>query len=138
MFKAMELGFYDIDFTNHEVLAGLTSVELTLGQLQYQADLTDGDVVAFGQGEVQTQIQGTINQCLDRTARNLAPLDFSEFSDCASQFKTEAQTSASNDVVEFSTPPPAAPGNGDFSSDGTVATTLPRTAWTRPRTCRTC
>jgi hypothetical protein len=124
MFKAMEQGFSDIDFTNHEVLAGLTSVELTLGQLQYQADLTDGDVVAFGQGEVQTQIQGTINQCLDRTARNLAPLDFSEFSDCASQFKTEAQTSASNDVVEFSTPPPAAPGNGDFSSDGTVATTL--------------
>jgi Putative Ig domain len=124
LFKAMEKGFSDIDFANHQVLAGLTSVEFTLGQLQYQTDLTDGDVVAFGEGEVQTQIQGTINQCLDRTARNLAPLDFSEFSDCASQFKTEAQTSASNDVVEFTTSPPSAPGNGDFSSDGTVATTL--------------
>ena len=100
-------------------------MEFTLGQLQYQTDLTDADVVAFGQGQIQTQIQGSINQCLDRPARNLSPLDFAEFSDCASQFKTEALTDANNDVEEFSTPPPAnAPGNGDFSSDGTVLTAL--------------
>jgi hypothetical protein len=124
MFKEMELGFSDIDFENHLILSGLTTVDFTLGQLEYQADLTDGDLVAFGQGEIQTQIQGTINQCLDRTARQLAPLDFAEFSDCASQFKTEALTSASNDVVEFSTPPPPAPGSGNLGPDGTVATTL--------------
>jgi hypothetical protein len=124
MFAAMRQGFADIDFTNHQILAGLTNVEITLGKLQYQVDLTDGDVVAFGEGQIQGQIKGTINQCLDRPARNLAPLGFTEFSDCASQFKTEAETSASNDVVEFTTPPPAAPGNGDLSADGTVATTL--------------
>jgi hypothetical protein len=125
VFKAMQLGFADIDFQTGQIQAGLNGVEFTLGQLQYQTDLTDGDVVAFGQGQIQTQIQGTINQCLDRPARNLSLLDFAEFSDCASQFKTEALTDASNDVEEFSTAPPAnAPGNGDFSSDGTVLTAL--------------
>ena len=37
-------------------------MEFTLGQLEYQTDLTDGDVVAFGQGQIQTQVQGTIVQ----------------------------------------------------------------------------
>ncbi|HET7016915.1 MAG TPA: putative Ig domain-containing protein, partial [Streptosporangiaceae bacterium] len=125
VFKAMQAGFADIDFQTGEILAGLNGVEFTLGQLQYQTDLVDADVVAFGQGQIQSKIQGTINQCLDRTARNLSPLDFPEFSDCASQFKTEALTDANNDVVEFSTPPPpVAPGNGDFSPDGTVLTAL--------------
>jgi len=32
---------------NHLVLAGLTTVAFTLGQLEYLADLTDGDVVAL-------------------------------------------------------------------------------------------
>jgi hypothetical protein len=125
VFKAMQAGFADIDFQTGAIEAGLNGVEFTLGQLQYQTDLTDADVVAFGQGQIQTQIQGSINQCLDRPARNLSPLDFAEFSDCASQFKTEALTDANNDVEEFSTPPPAnPPGNGDFSSDGTVLTAL--------------
>ncbi|HEX9623046.1 MAG TPA: hypothetical protein VF979_01605, partial [Streptosporangiaceae bacterium] len=101
MFKEMERGFEDIDFENHQILAGLAVVEFTLGQLEYQTDLTDADVVAFGQGQIQTQIQGTINQCLDLAARQLEPLDVAGFTSCASQFKTEALTSASNDVVEF-------------------------------------
>ena len=80
MFAAMQQGFADIDFTNHQILAGLTNVEITLGKLQYQVDLTDGDVVAFGEGQIQGQIKGTINQCLDLAARDLAPLDFTGFS----------------------------------------------------------
>jgi hypothetical protein len=124
MFKEMERGFEDIDFENHQILAGLSVVEFTLGQLEYQTDLTDADVVAFGQGQIQTQIQGTINQCLDLAARQLEPLDFAGFTTCASQFKTEALTSASNDVVEFTTAPPAAPTATDLSPNGTVATTL--------------
>ena len=70
------------------------------------------------------QIKGTINRCLDLAARDLAPLDFTGFTDCASQFKTEALTSASNDVVEFTTPPPPAPTSTDLTSNKTVATTL--------------
>jgi hypothetical protein len=124
MFNTMNQGFADIDFENHLVLAGLTTVEFNLGQLEYQTDLTDADVVAFGQGQIQTQIQGTINQCLDLAARQLAPLDFPGFSACASQFKTEALTSASNDVVEFGNPAPPAPSSTNLSPDGTVATTL--------------
>ncbi|HET7017195.1 MAG TPA: putative Ig domain-containing protein [Streptosporangiaceae bacterium] len=124
MFKEMEQGFAQIDFENHEILAGLVGIEFTLGQLEYQADLTDGDLVAFGQGEIQTQIKGTINRCLDLAARALAPLDFTGFTDCASQFKTEALTSASNDVVEFTTPAPPAPTSTDLTSNKTVATTL--------------
>jgi len=124
MFKEMERGFEDIDFENHQILAGLAVVEFTLGQLEYQTDLTDADVVAFGQGQIQTQIQGTINQCLDLAARQLEPLDVAGFTSCASQFKTEALTSANNDVVEFTTAPPPAPTNTNLSSDGTVATTL--------------
>ena len=124
MFKEMEQGFADIDFENREILAGLTGVEFTLGQLEYQADLTDGDLVAFGQGEIHTQIENTINKCLDLPARDLAPLDFTGFTNCASEFKTEALTSASNDVVEFTTPAPSAPTSTDLTSDKTVATTL--------------
>jgi hypothetical protein len=125
MFKAMEAGFADIDFKDDQIPAGLSTVQYQLGQLQYQADLTDGDLVAFGQGVIQSTIQGTINRCLDLAARQLAPLNFTAYSTCASDFKTEALTDATNDAVEFTTPPPPAPtAANQYATDATVATTL--------------
>ena len=113
-------------------------MEFTLGQLEYQTDLTDADVVAFGQGQIQTQIQGTINQCLDLAARQLEPLDFAGFTTCASQFKTEALTSANNDVVEFTTAPPSAPTALTSVRTGPSRRLCRPMAPTRQPTWRTC
>jgi hypothetical protein len=123
MYAAMLNGFSDVLFATGQVTSQLVTAEYTLGQLQYQVDLTDGDLVAFGLGQIQTQIQTTIDTCLGLAARNLAPLNFPGFSNCEGQFVAEL-TDASNGLEEYTTAPPPAPSGGNYGSDGTVAATL--------------